>query len=85
MKAFCPLLMIISSATSAFSQAAEPLSLQQNQNGRSKVWFDLGSQHIESATKRFDTHDNKRGAAKNIILFIGDGMSQSGAAAPEIG
>ena len=84
MRAFCPLLMIISSATSAFSQAAEPLSLQQNQNGRSKVWFDLGSQHIESATKRFDTHDNKRGAAKNIILFIGDGMGLSTVTAARI-
>ena len=77
MKPYHPLIIITLLATSIFSQAAEPLSSQQNQQGRSKVWFDLGSQHIKSATKRFDNDVNKRGAAKNIILFIGDGMGLS--------
>jgi len=41
---------------------------------KAQVWYDLGEQAIEDKLnqKSFGT---KRGAAKNIILFIGDGMS----------
>jgi len=42
---------------------------------RSNHWYGSGVKQIEQQLQVSKTIQNKEGAAKNIILFIGDGMS----------
>ena len=65
-------------------EAATVPTLQQNQTGRSQAWFQAGQHHVKSAVSRLNNRDNRRGAAKNIILFIGDGMGLSTVTAARI-
>jgi len=47
-------------------------------------WFDRGQASIESTNQAYQAIKSKRGAAKNIILFIGDGMGVSTVSAARI-
>ncbi len=47
-------------------------------------WLASGAAQIESTINAFRTIDNKRGAARNIILFVGDGMGVSTVTAARI-
>lgn len=47
-------------------------------------WLDSGAAQIESTIDAFNTINNKRGAARNIILFVGDGMGVSTVTAARI-
>ncbi|WP_448567990.1 alkaline phosphatase [Thalassotalea ganghwensis] len=48
------------------------------------AWFSQGQQKIASAKLNSETINNLRGSAKNIILFVGDGMGVSTVTAARI-
>ncbi|MEE9304169.1 MAG: alkaline phosphatase [Thiotrichaceae bacterium] len=50
----------------------------------SKVWFDSGENAVAEAINKSKSINNTKGAAKNIILFIGDGMGVSTVTAARI-
>ncbi len=60
------------------------LSYADIKNTSSNVWFVEGEAQIESAIKEFEAVNNNKGSAKNIILFVGDGMGISTVTAARI-
>ena len=56
------------------------LSAQISSNGNN--WYDNGQNSVEQASRR--AYVNTPGAAKNIILFLGDGMGPSTVTAARI-
>lgn len=52
--------------------------------GSSDPWLASGAAQIESTVSAFNAINSKRGAARNIILFVGDGMGVSTVTAARI-
>ena len=44
-------------------------------NVEPNLWYESGAQHIQRQRQIANSIQNKEGAAKNIILFVGDGMN----------
>lgn len=53
-------------------------------NAESKVWFDAGAMEVASNAEDVKSIINAKGKAKNIILFVGDGMGISTVTASRI-
>jgi len=60
------------------------LSSDDISNTTSNVWFVDGEAQIESAIEEYNAANNGKGSAKNIILFVGDGMGISTVTAARI-
>ncbi len=60
------------------------LSASDIANSTSNVWFVDGEAEIESAIEEYKAANNNKGSAKNIILFVGDGMGISTVTAARI-
>lgn len=66
-----------------FADVDSPPLVKANQQS-SNVWFVSGEDKIEAAIKQHQAINNKKGSAKNIILFVGDGMGLSTVTAARI-
>ena len=50
-------------------------SISNNLTHNNNSWYLTADQRIEEKNKLLDSVNTKPGAAQNIILFVGDGMS----------
>lgn len=67
----------------SFPSYSKENSSHKKLSAKAQVWYDLGEKAIADKLKQ-ETYTTKRGAAKNIILFIGDGMGISTVTASRI-
>ncbi|ABM05093.1 Alkaline phosphatase [Psychromonas ingrahamii 37] len=58
-------------------QETQQLSKQQITENSSSAWYIDGQQQVKNAQAQIDNIVKTRGQAKNIILFVGDGMGVS--------
>ena len=70
------MLQILKLAIPSTTEAATPSAPKQ--------WFNAGANAVSRAVESSKTINNAKGAAKNIILFIGDGMGVSTVTAARI-
>lgn len=63
---------------------SQPANLTGNTAQDSNVWFVSGQDKIDAAIKQHQAINNNKGSAKNIILFVGDGMGISTVTAARI-
>ena len=62
----------------------ESVSPSEIVNNTSNTWYVQGAESVEAAKMNAAQANNTRGAAKNIILFVGDGMGVSTVTAARI-
>lgn len=60
-----------SGARNSPANVSQPIPLNIEPN----LWYDSGVEHIQQQRQIANSIQNKEGAAKNIILFVGDGMN----------
>lgn len=59
-------------------------SLEHTHQSSANIWFVNGQETIQQAIKQHQRINNNKGSAKNIILFVGDGMGISTVTAARI-
>ncbi|MDO5638365.1 MAG: alkaline phosphatase [Neisseria sp.] len=82
MKKVTLLAMSMACAFSIPAQAAELLAA--NTSGKSQPWFADGQARVQQAVENAKRANIKAGKAKNVILFVGDGMGISTVTATRI-
>lgn len=75
---------LLLAACDAQVEDSKPLSLTEHLAPLSNVWFVDGQDKIDAAIKHHQAINNNKGSAKNIILFVGDGMGISTVTAARI-
>jgi len=78
------ILSCVSFLTACSINTEKPSTSQLNPLSNAGAWSEQGSQQVINAKANSTQINNKKGAAKNIILFIGDGMGVSTVTAARI-